>query len=237
MTAIPIHPNDRILLRDRPWIVRQVSETGNAHRLLALEALDGDRPETLQVAVPPEEPRLLPNERHAFDLAQMESLAAWVNAHRILGATLVRETWDKIKPDRKEFYGRYDILIRAFVGGELDRRIQELQRERPGLAAAFEAYEARLKTLASCLKKGGDYRFQDWAVDGKTTGGDPDAFKFFVERAWQLTREGGRVGFVVPSARAAPACGTCCSSTPRWSASTPSRTGRRSSRSIPATSS
>jgi hypothetical protein len=37
-------------------------------------------------------------------------------------------------------------------------------------------------------------------VDGKTTGGDPDAFKFFVERAWQLAREGGRVGFVVPSA-------------------------------------
>ncbi|MFZ2054910.1 MAG: N-6 DNA methylase, partial [Candidatus Aminicenantales bacterium] len=35
--------------------------------------------------------------------------------------------WEKIKPDRKEFYGRADVLIRAFKGGELDRRIAELQ--------------------------------------------------------------------------------------------------------------
>lgn len=57
-----------------------------------------------------------------------------------------------------------------------------------------------MKTLAACLKKGDDYGFDDWEADGKRTGGDPDAFKFFVERAWQLVREGGRVGFVVPSA-------------------------------------
>ncbi|GIW45683.1 MAG: hypothetical protein KatS3mg077_2965 [Candidatus Binatia bacterium] len=115
-------------------------------------------------------------------------------------AVLGNPPWDKIKPDRKEFYGRYDILIRAFVGGELDRRIRELHSEVPGLAQAFEDYEERVKTLAACLKKGGDYQFQDWKVDGKTTGGDPDAFKFFVERGWQLVRQGGRVGFVAPSA-------------------------------------
>jgi hypothetical protein len=108
--------------------------------------------------------------------------------------------WDKVKPDRKEFYGRHDVLIRAFVGGELDRRVRELQSDSPGLDKDFETYEQRVKTLAGCLKKGGDYRFQDWEVDGKSTGGDPDAFKFFVERAWRLVREGGRVGFVVPSA-------------------------------------
>ncbi|MDR7495213.1 MAG: N-6 DNA methylase [Armatimonadota bacterium] len=115
-------------------------------------------------------------------------------------AVLGNPPWDKIKPDRKEFYGRHDVLIRAFVGGELDRRIRELQVEIPGLDADFEAYEQRVKTIAAYLKKGGDYRFQDWEVDGKSTGGDPDAFKFFVERAWGLVREGGRVGFVVPSA-------------------------------------
>ncbi|MDR7548778.1 MAG: N-6 DNA methylase [Armatimonadota bacterium] len=115
-------------------------------------------------------------------------------------AVLGNPPWDKIKPDRKEFYGRHDVLIRAFVGGELDRRIRELQAEIPGLDADFEAYEQRVKTVAACLKKGGDYRFQEWEVDGKSTGGDPDAFKFFVERAWGLVREGGRVGFVVPSA-------------------------------------
>mgnify|MGYP001328625884 CR=1 FL=1 len=114
-------------------------------------------------------------------------------------AVLGNPPWDKIKPDRKEFYGRHDVLIRAFVGGELDRRIEELNATVPGLERDSAAYEERVKTTADCLKKGGDYRYQDWEVDGKTTGGDPDAFKFFVERAWQLVREGGRVGFVVPS--------------------------------------
>lgn len=115
-------------------------------------------------------------------------------------AVLGNPPWDKIKPDRKEFYGRYDVLIRAFVGGELDRRIAELHQAFPGLAEEFSSYEARVKAIAAYLKKSGDYRFQDWEVNGRTTGGDPDAFKFFVERAWQLVREGGRVGFVVPSA-------------------------------------
>jgi len=115
-------------------------------------------------------------------------------------AVLGNPPWDKVKPDRKEFYGRYDVLIRAYVGGELDRRIQELHREHPALADGFAAYEARIKTLAACLRKGGDYRYETWEVDGRRTGGDPDAFKFFVERNWRLVREDGRVGMVVPSA-------------------------------------
>ncbi len=115
-------------------------------------------------------------------------------------AVLGNPPWDKVKPDKKEFYARHDSLIRAFVGGELDRRIQDLHGERPGLDEAFRAHETRVKTLAACLKKGWDYRLQDWEIDGKSTGGDPDVFNFFVERAWCVAAEGGRVGFVVPSA-------------------------------------
>ena len=140
-------------------------------------------------------------ERERFFHWELEFPEVFVDAERPgFDAVLGNPPWDKIKPDRKEFYGRYDVLIRAFVGGELDHRIRELQAAHPGLEAEFQAYETRLKTLAACLKKGGDYRFHDWAVDGKTTGGDPDAFKFFIERAWRLVRDGGRVGFVVPSA-------------------------------------
>ena len=140
-------------------------------------------------------------ERERFFHWELEFPEVFVDVERPgFDAVLGNPPWDKIKPDRKEFYGRYDILIRAYVGGELDRRIRELHAAHPGLEEGFRAYEARVKTLAACLKKGGDYRFHDWEVDGRATGGDPDAFKFFVERAWQLVREGGRVGFVVPSA-------------------------------------
>lgn len=140
-------------------------------------------------------------ERERFFHWELEFPEVFVDVERPgFDAVLGNPPWDKIKPDRKEFYSRYDILIRAYVGGELDRRIRELHAAHPGLEEEFRAYEARVKTLAACLKKGGDYRFHDWEVDGRATGGDPDAFKFFVERAWRLVRLGGRVGFVVPSA-------------------------------------
>jgi hypothetical protein len=86
-----MNTNDRILLRDRPWVVRQVTQVEGGRLLLKLEALDGDEPASLEVAVPPEEPQALPTEDLRFDLAQLDSLAAWANAHRILAATLVQD--------------------------------------------------------------------------------------------------------------------------------------------------
>lgn len=87
-----LNAGDRILLRDRPWRIRKVVPGGNDHRILEVEALDGDTPRTLSVVTPPEEATPLPNQDVEFDRAGFESLATWANAHRIIGATLVRET-------------------------------------------------------------------------------------------------------------------------------------------------
>lgn len=92
------------------------------------------------------------------------------------------------------------MLIRGYKGAELDQRVKELIAARSNLTLEFEAYRDRVNTTAAILKKGGDYQFQDWEIDGQKTGGHQDTFKFFVERAWRLAREGGRVGMVVPSA-------------------------------------
>ncbi len=108
--------------------------------------------------------------------------------------------WDKVLPNRHEFYGRYDVLIRAYTGSDLDTRIRELQARDPSLVSGFEEYRKRVNTVATVLKRGGDYRFHEWEVEGETTGGHQDVFKFFVERAYQVARPGGRVAFVVPSA-------------------------------------
>jgi hypothetical protein len=108
--------------------------------------------------------------------------------------------WEKVKPDRKEFYGGVDVLIRAYTGGELDARIRELHSEHPELQTQFEEYSERVKTLAQCLKGGGDYEHVDWEIDGRSTGGDPDLFKFFVERSHSVLKKNGRLGYLVPSA-------------------------------------
>jgi superfamily II DNA or RNA helicase len=90
--VVSVNLDDRILLRDRPWRVRKVTDAGEAHRIVEAEALDGDSPDSLSAVVPPEEIELLPSEAVEFDLRGLDSFAAWARAHLVLGATLVRET-------------------------------------------------------------------------------------------------------------------------------------------------
>jgi len=120
--------------------------------------------------------------------------------------------WDKIKPERDGFYLQFDPLIRQLQGTEKNRRIERLHRDRPEVLAEWERYEADQKGLGSVLLKGGIYAHQTAEVeeevegdDGevtvkrKTTGGDPDLYKFFLERAWQLAADGETVGLVMSS--------------------------------------
>ncbi len=127
------------------------------------------------------------------------------------------------------FYLQYDPLIRQLQGSEKNRHIERLHRDRPEVLAEWERYESTQKGLASLLLKGGIYAHQTAEVeeesegeDGeitikkKTTGGDPDLFKFFLERAWQFAGDGQTVGMVMSSGlhispRVRPACADCCS--------------------------
>ncbi len=120
--------------------------------------------------------------------------------------------WDKIKPERDGFYLQFDPLIRQLQGTEKNHHIEKLHRNRPEVLAEWQRYEATQKGLAGVLVRGGIYEHQTAEIeeefegpDGeitikkKTTGGDPDLFKFFLERAWQLVGDGQTVGMVMSS--------------------------------------
>ena len=87
-----VHPGDRVLVRERPWRVTKVQAIADPHVILELDALDGDHPRHLSVVAPPEQPVALPPEEIFFDLAGLDSLRSWSLNHRIIAATLVRET-------------------------------------------------------------------------------------------------------------------------------------------------
>lgn len=145
--ALKLRERDRVLLRDRPWQVRRVVSIGNGRHLLELEALDQDHPSSLCVVVPPEEPEPLPGEALCFDLRGLDSLAAWSAAHRILGATLVRETG---VPSGVRF-GR--VRLEAY---QLAPTLRVLSKPRPslliaddvGLGKTIEAGLAMLELMA-----------------------------------------------------------------------------------------
>jgi len=147
MAQVALVPNDRVLLRDRPWRVQKVLAVANGCSLIELEALDGDQPASLSVAVPPEEPLPLPSEELEFDLRQLDSFTAWSRAHRILAATLVHET-GVITGAR---YGR--VLLEAY---QLAPTLRILSKPRPrlliaddvGLGKTIEAGLAMLELMA-----------------------------------------------------------------------------------------
>jgi len=105
--------------------------------------------------------------------------------------------WDKVLPARNDFYARYDVLIRAFTGNELDRRIRELHELHPGLVDEFKAYQTRTKTVATILRNGGDFPYSK----ARSGAAHEDVSKYFLDRAARLVREGGLVGMVAPLCR------------------------------------
>jgi hypothetical protein len=110
-------------------------------------------------------------------------------------AVLGNPPWDKVLPSKHEFYGRHDILIRAYQGNELERRIRELHEANPELPAAFRQYRERTTTVAQFLRRGGDFLLSK----GRSQAAHEDVSKYFLDRALRLARGGGRVGMVVPS--------------------------------------
>jgi len=108
--------------------------------------------------------------------------------------------WDKVLPDRKEFYGRYDVLIRAYIGRALDQRIFELEAANINLHGQYIKYKNAIKEFLRYLKQSEEYEYQDWEIDEETTGGHQDKFKVFLERAFQLACKQGVVGLVIPGA-------------------------------------
>lgn len=115
-------------------------------------------------------------------------------------AVLGNPPWEKILPNRHEFYSKHDVLIRAYSGGELDARIRELHRVNPNLESGFYDYRDRINIIAAAVKESGDFKYHEWDLNGKTTAGHQDLFKFFVERAWHVLKPSGRAGLMVPSA-------------------------------------
>lgn len=110
-------------------------------------------------------------------------------------AVLGNPPWDKVLPSKLEFYGTVDVLIRAYKGGELDRRIRELHAQFPELATEFAAYRERATTIARMLRSGGDFPL----AEAKSQAAHEDLSKYFVDRALGLVAQCGAVGLVVPS--------------------------------------
>ena len=109
--------------------------------------------------------------------------------------------WGKLKPDVKEFLAQLDANLTDLSSLELRSSVLIDDAEASSqLAQAWLNYTAQLKGYSSLLKKTGVYKHQVASVEGKSTGGDADLYKLFMERSFKLVKCNGRMGFVLPAA-------------------------------------
>ncbi len=110
--------------------------------------------------------------------------------------------WGKIKSDFKEFYSHIDERVSLYQGRALRRYVQNSGHavKRAVLKEAWNLYATQMKSYASLLQDINVYKAQKIEVNGRSTGGDADLYKYFMERAFQLLSPSGRVGLIVPAA-------------------------------------
>lgn len=100
--------------------------------------------------------------------------------------------WEILKPDLREFYAQFDERIESKLNRpQVEARITELDAENADRRALFEAQVQFTEQTAAYVRSTADYTKQ-----GR---GDTATHKLFVERMYHLLRDGGRLGYIVPS--------------------------------------
>jgi hypothetical protein len=98
--------------------------------------------------------------------------------------------WQEATIEETAFWGRHFPGLRGMSQRDLERERARLHRQRPDLATIYEREVEEMERVRKTLTTG--------AYPGMGTG-DPDLYKAFCWRFWNLTTaDGGRIGVVLP---------------------------------------
>jgi hypothetical protein len=110
--------------------------------------------------------------------------------------------WGKVKPDLKEFYSHLDDAVSQYQGEALRRYVNSESREFQAdtVNKLWRQYAGEVRCYAALLQELEVFQNQRIELNGKTTRGDSDLYKYFMERSFQVLKNTGRLGLVVPAA-------------------------------------
>ena len=108
--------------------------------------------------------------------------------------------WEIVKPQAKEFFQEHSGLvsknkmtIKAF------EKEQEKLLKDGEIRAAWLEYLSRFPHLSAWLRATPQFKHQSAIVGGRKTGSDINLYKLFTEQCFNLLRDGGECGIVIPS--------------------------------------
>ncbi|MBI4181345.1 MAG: N-6 DNA methylase [Candidatus Aenigmarchaeota archaeon] len=120
-----------------------------------------------------------------------------VHEHGGFDVLLGNPPWEKWKPDSQEFFEEKDPGFKGLPTQQAKRRMAELMRTRPYLKKAWHEKLQEYEAYSTYFRE--HYQWQSAEAGARKVSGDIDFYKLFAERAYQLLKEGGMAGLVLPS--------------------------------------
>lgn len=108
--------------------------------------------------------------------------------------------WDIFKPNAKEFFAEHSELVtkNKMTIKEFEKEQAKLLKKEDVRRVWFE-YLDRFPHVSLYFRNSPQYKNQISTVNGKKAGTDINLYKLFVEQCFNLLRDGGECGIVIPS--------------------------------------
>ncbi len=115
-------------------------------------------------------------------------------------AIITNPPWEIFKPYAREFFIEHNELV---IKSKMDIKAFEKEQKKlllePDIAKAWLIYQSQFPHLSAYYRSAEQYKNQISIVNGKKAGTDINLYKLFLEQSFNLIRNGGLCGIIVPS--------------------------------------
>lgn len=115
-------------------------------------------------------------------------------------AIITNPPWEIFKPQAKEFLAEHSELVtkNKMTIKEFEKEQAKLMKD-ADIRAAWIEYQSRFPHVSLYFRGARQYKNQISVVNGKKAGSDINLYKLFTEQCFNLLRQGGECGIVIPS--------------------------------------
>ncbi|MFD0795151.1 Eco57I restriction-modification methylase domain-containing protein [Mucilaginibacter litoreus] len=115
-------------------------------------------------------------------------------------AILTNPPWEIFKPNSKEFFSEYSEVIskKKMDIHDFEKEQNELLKD-PEVREAWLNYLSRFPHTSAYYRSASQYKNQISYINGKKAGSDINLFKLFTEQCYNLLKENGYCGIVIPT--------------------------------------